>query len=92
MILAFSLRPIPFYQDNCSFHFDADKSHNRIERETIMALDADDNSRCLSFPVFFFCLALFCSVFFYISLQLIKVGGVKVLTPSRHDCLGTMKL
>ena len=71
MILAFSLWPIPFYQDNCSFQF-----------------DADDNSRCLSFPVF---LALFCSMFFFISRQLIKVGGVKVLTSSRHDCLETIK-
>ena len=24
MILAFSLRPLPFHQDNCSFQFDAD--------------------------------------------------------------------
>ena len=71
MILAFSLWPIPFYQDNYSFQ-----------------IDADDNSRCLSFLVF---LALFCSVFFFIALQLIKVGGVKVLTSSRHDCLETIK-
>ena len=59
MIVAFSLRPIPFYQDNCSFQF-----------------DADDNWRCLSFPVF---LALFWSVFFFIALQLINVGVYKSL-------------
>ena len=74
MILAFSLWLIPFYQDNYSFHF-----------------DADDNSRYLFFPVFF-CLALFCSVFFFISLQIIKVGGVKVLITSRNDSLETMKI
>ena len=44
MILAFSLRPIPFHQYNYSFQF-----------------DADNNSRCLCFPVFF---ALLCFFFF----------------------------
>jgi len=63
MIVAFSLRPIPFYQDNCSFQF-----------------DADDNSRCLSFPDF---LALFCSVFFFILDSSLKWGvkGLYIFTP-----------
>ena len=56
MILTFSLRPIPFHQDNYSFQF-----------------DADNNSRCLCFPVF--CFALF-RVFFKIPLQHID-----------HNCL-----
>ena len=72
MISAFSLWPIPFYQDNYSFQF-----------------EAVDNSRCLSFPVFPF-LALF-FVLFFIPLQLIEVENAKVLTPSRHECLETMK-
>ena len=73
MILAFSLWPIPFYQDNYSFQ-----------------LEAVDNSRCLSFPVFPF-LALFFVLFFFIPLQLIEVENAKVFTPSRHECLETMK-
>ena len=73
MISAFSLWPIPFYQDNYSFQF-----------------EAVDNSRCLSFPVFPF-LALFFVLLFFIPLQLIEVENAKVLTPSRHECLETMK-
>ena len=51
--------------------------------------DADDNSRCLSFPVLFFGFVLF-GVFLYFS-PAHKVGPMKVLTRSRHDCLETMK-
>ena len=52
--------------------------------------------RVISQDVYFFLFFLlfgfvFCSVFLVFSLQLIKVGGVKVLTLSRHDCLETMK-
>ena len=52
--------------------------------------DAVDNSRCLSFPVFPF-LVLFFVLFFFIPRQLIEVENAKVLTPSRHECLETMK-
>ena len=76
MTLAFSLWPIPFCQDNYSFHFDADDNLRYLF--------------CPVFFFVWLCFVRCFSLFLDSSLK--WEGGVKALATSRHDCLKTKKL